>query len=409
MMSKRLLSFRPVRLARRLAVLGAVISACALGGCGSTSASGSSGYPPLVVGGGVVRAHTLPGDQLEAGPVLLHHRAVWVEAGRRLLVRSLDAHGRTRTIFSTSKTPGAPKGIVWPFWVASIAAGGGRVAFEEGVIPCASAPPHLMRCMPSTVESPADSITVFAGRPGAIRPVQTLMHPGRHCRKGQAEPGAVAVADVGVVDYETSVYSCRPGFSRLVLRSFSGRLVRVLAGELPVETKDFAVAGGRVAFVRSYEATKGTDELKIVRLGSGRTVLRLRRRCMRGIGAVALERSGRFALVSAAGHGSSSCRQPRVNTLRVGQIGHPGLRTIARDVQVRIPATSIAMAGGYVAYARQTGSSRSDTQVMVAAPGATPNPIPGMKPGAAAPLAFDGHVVATAHDNTVQLVALRRA
>lgn len=66
------------------------------------------------------------------------------------------------------------------------------------------------------------------------------------------------------------------------------------------------------------------------------------------------------------------------------------------------------MAGGYVAYGRQTDLARTDTQVMIAAPGIAPTPIPGMKPDPAAPLAFDGHVVATAHEDTVQMVALRR-
>jgi hypothetical protein len=32
-------------------------------------------------------------------------------------VCSLDAHGHTRTLFSTSATPGAPKGTRWPFFV----------------------------------------------------------------------------------------------------------------------------------------------------------------------------------------------------------------------------------------------------------------------------------------------------
>lgn len=40
-----------------------------------------------------------------------------MEAGHRLLVCSLDAHGHTRTLFSTSATPGAPKGTRWPFFV----------------------------------------------------------------------------------------------------------------------------------------------------------------------------------------------------------------------------------------------------------------------------------------------------
>lgn len=54
---------------------------------------------------------------------------------------------------------------------------------------------------------------------------------------------------------------------------------------------------------------------------------------------------------------------------------------------------------------RQTGRSLTDTQVVVAAPGTTPTPIPGMKFGA---LAFDGRMVATANDNTVQLAVIRR-
>lgn len=304
---------RVVRLARFLAGLGVVVAAGALGGCGS-AASDSRPALRLAVDGGLVQAHTLPNDRLLAGPVLVDHRAVWVEAGRRLLVRSLDASGRTRTIFSTSKTPGAAKGVVWPFWVANIAAGGGRVVFEEGVIPCASAPLGLSRCAPSTMGPPADSLTVFAGRPGAIRPVLTLMHPGRRCRRGQAEPGAVAVAGVGLVDYETSVYFCRPGFSRLVLRGFSGRLVRVLARELPVETNDFVAAGGLLVFARSYEETKIADELKIVRLGTGGTVLRLRGRCMREIDAVALERSGGWQLGPRPQARPRSCRVRRRRT-----------------------------------------------------------------------------------------------
>jgi hypothetical protein len=141
---------RVTRLAVFLAGLGLVVAAGALGGCGS-AASDSRPALRLAVDGGLVQAHTLPNDRLLAGPVLVDHRAVWVEAGRRLFVRSLDASGRTRTIFSTSKTPGAPKGIVWPFWVANIAVGGGRVAFEDGVIPCASAPRDLPGCAPSTM------------------------------------------------------------------------------------------------------------------------------------------------------------------------------------------------------------------------------------------------------------------
>lgn len=91
--------------------------------------------------------------------------------------------------------------------------------------------------------------------------------------------------------------------------------------------------------------------------------------------------------------------------MRVGQIGNSRVRILATHVGEASSTTSIAIAGGLVTYGRQTGRSHTDTQVMVAAPGTTPTPIPGMKFG---PMAFDGRVVATAHDDTVQLAALRR-
>jgi hypothetical protein len=211
----------------------------------------------------------------------------------------------------------------------------------------------------------------------------------------------IGVADNGLVDYEVSALPCHgPGtVSRLVLRSFSGRLVRVLAGELPVET-EFATAGDWAAFVRRSETT-GPDQLRIVDLGTGETVLRLRQRCLRGIDGVALERSGRFALMNDAPPTSGCPRLPG-NIVRIGQLGNSGMRIVTTGA---IEGTaSIAMARGYVAYDRQTGRSLSDTTVMVAAPGSAPTPIPGMKLG---PLAFDGRVVTTAYDDVVQLAVVR--
>lgn len=307
--------------ARRLAGPGLVAAACALGACASVTASGSQRPSGLEVRGGV-QAHTLPGDRLLAGPVLLDHRAVWAEAGQRLLLRSLDAHGRTRTLFSTSATPGAPRGTVWPFAVQSLAAGEGRVAFVEAVIPCASAPRHLLQCTPGTEGPPVASVTLFAGTPGAIRPVESVVHPGPHCQ-GRPEPGSVAIASGGLVDYEASAYPCRQGVSRLVLRSFSGRLVRALARGLRVETK-FVAAGDWAAFIRSSESTE-PDQLQIVRVSTGKTVLRLRDRCLRTIDAVALERSGRFALMSNPPP-SGACQQQDGSTVRVGQIGQGACR-----------------------------------------------------------------------------------
>jgi hypothetical protein len=71
------------RLARCVAVLGLVVTAGALGGCGSIVSSDSGPASQLAVDGRLVQAHTLPNDRLLSGPVLVDHRAVWVEAGRR--------------------------------------------------------------------------------------------------------------------------------------------------------------------------------------------------------------------------------------------------------------------------------------------------------------------------------------
>jgi hypothetical protein len=213
----------------RWAGLGLVVAASLLGGCASTASPGSSHEV-------LVKAHTLPSDQLLAGPVLLGHRAVWAEAGRRLLVRSLDASGRTRTLFSTSATPGASAGTVWPFSVRSIAAGDGQVAFVERVITCASAPPHLLRCTRGTEGPAASSVTLFAGPPGAIRPVESIVHP--HCSERQL-PQAVAVAHGGLVVNEMALPCRGRPVLRRGLRSFSGSLVRVLVRGMSVETYPF--------------------------------------------------------------------------------------------------------------------------------------------------------------------------
>jgi hypothetical protein len=367
------------------------------------AASDSPHSSGLEVQRGVVDAHTLPGDQLMAGPVLLDHRAVWVEAGRRLIVRSLDAYGHTRTLFSTSATPGAPKSRVWPFNVRSIAAGDGRVAFVESVTPCASAPPHLRRCMPEPgAEGMIYSVTLFAGRPGAIRPVESVVHPG--CSSAP-EPQAVEIARAGLVVNEMALpCGARPPALRRVLRSFSGGLVRVLARGSNVEMP--LVVAGDWALIPSEYGKPGP--VQIVRLSTGKVVLRLRRQCwLRFTDGIALDPAGEFALMNDSdGPRQGSCQRQRGNIVRAGQIGHSSMRILATHVAEATSTTSIAIADGYVAYGRQTGRSRTDTQVMIAAPGSTPTPIPAMKFGT---LAFDGRVVTSGHDNTVQLAALRKS
>lgn len=354
--------------------------------------------PRVEINGRVVQAHTLLGDRLMAGPVLLDHRAVWAEAGRRLLIRSLDAHGHTRTIFSTSKTPGAPKGTLWPFDVPSIAAGSGMVAFVEQVTTCASAPPSLRRCAPFPGEEVLPySVTLFAGRPGAIRPVESAAHPG--CSWRSATPEAVEVARAGLVVKEmASPCGAHPPTLRLVLRSFSGSLLRALARGQSVEMPT-VVAGRWAAFLERPAVGLWPDRLRIVGLSTGKTVLQLWRRCWLGsTEGIALDSSGEFALMNDSdGSWQSSCQRPQGNIVRVGQIGSSRMRILATHVAEA--SSLIAISDGLVTYASQ------NTQVMIAAPGAAPATIPGMKFG---PLAFDGAVVATAHEDTVQLAALRR-
>lgn len=240
----------------------------ALGGTSYAAMHGSRGSSRRESDARLAQAHTLPGDQLLAGPVLVDHRAVWVEAGHRLLVRSLDVHGRTRTIFSTSATPGAPKGRIWPFYVASIAAGDGRVAFIEEIAACGSAPPRTLRCTPSSYGPPTDSVTLFAGRPGAIRPVESLVQPERHsCSQ---EPAAVAVAASGLVVEEEPAFPCPQGVPRLVLRTFADRLLSVLArawantdGPPPV------AAGPWAAFITDPTVVGEPAQLQIIRVTTG--------------------------------------------------------------------------------------------------------------------------------------------
>lgn len=103
---------------------------------------------------------------------------------------------------------------------------------------------------------------------------------------------------------------------------------------------------------------------------------------------------------------SSACRQERGSTVWAGQIGQSRVRILARNsLFEESPIGSMALAGGLVAYARPIGHSHTDKQVVIAAPGVQPTRVPGMTLDGA--LAFDGRVLATAHDDTVQLAAIR--
>jgi hypothetical protein len=378
---------------------------------------------------GVVRARTLPGDELMAGPVIVDHQAMWVEDGRRsLLVRSLDASGRTRTIFSTSATPRAPKGTPWPFDVeAGIAADGGRVAFVVQVAKCASAPDRSA-CRASNLSplgSPVDSVVLFAGRPGRIKPVETVILPRYDSRRcGPIEPATVNVASGGlVVDEGSENPACARPVSRLVLRSFSGRLVRVLARPMvgrSSQTYVAAAAGRWVALITMPSLITNPEQLKIVSAATGQTVLRQSYDFPgHGIDAVALDPLGSFAVMTAAPAQQPCQTNDYFDELGVGQIGRPGLQVLSTTADgaglPEMPA--VAIVGGQVAYGQATGRCLTVGQVAIASPGAAPTLLPlaygrlttGPHGDATAPygsLAFDGKLVATSHANTVNLTTL---
>jgi hypothetical protein len=361
--------------------------------------------------GRIWKARVLEGDQFEAGPVLVGHRAVWVEAGRRLLVRSLDSNGRVRTIFSTSSAPGASKGTKWPFSVEEIAAGGGRVAFVVSASECASAPPSNRRCSAIRSEeygAPLLSVTLFAGRPGAIKPVETWLPP-RHQRRfhencRRPSPIEVGISDDGLV---VSEWPCTPPTSgprmgqHLVLRSFSGHLVRVLARDLQDSTP-FVAAGPWAALMEPSPVAGQDDQVQIIRVRTGQTVRRLRKDWRLGLGAV-LGRSGTFAEVSGEPTPYRRCGQQHwLGELTVGQIGHHGQRILTKKLGTnwRRGPVGVAVAGDRVAYGRATGRCLTDTQLVITTPGHGSTPIPGLLGNH---LAFDGRFAAVVNGDTVQL------
>lgn len=394
----------------RLWLVGVVgMLVCALGGCASRADPRS---PSPQGRGEIVQAHTLKGDQFMAGPVLVGHRAVWLEAGRRLLVRSLDMHDRARTIFSTSATPGAPKGTKWPYEVESIAAGNGQMAFLEAVVPCGSAPPRARRsprCASTTYGPSLDSLTLFAGPPGAIRPVETWL-AARHRQSchGRPSPAQVGMANAGLVVAEWPCLQHPRSGPRLVLRSFSGRLVRVLANRLQ-NVPQFSVAGDWLALINRATVINQPDELQIIRISTGQTVLARMYPgpSSQGIDAVTVDGSGRYAVLTLSGNPPPRKNEGDYDVLSEGQIGRPGLQVLAKRAHEEIIQNQqdLAISGNHVAYGQPTIRCPAQTRVAIVAPGAVPTTIRGLKIGLIPVVAYDGHVVATAHRNTVQLTA----
>jgi hypothetical protein len=259
--------------------------------------------------------------------------------------------------------------------------------------------------------APLLSVTLFAGRPGAIKPVETWLPP-RHqqhfhpnCR--QPSPIEVGIADAGLVVTE---WPCTPPGSgarsgqRLVLRSFSGRLIRVLARGLQDSTP-FVAVGAWAALMEPSPVAGQDNQVQIIRVRNGQTVQRLRKFWRLAITAV-LGRSGRFAALSDEPRPFRRCgRQHWLGELSIGRIGHPGQRTLTKKLvpRWRRRPVGIAVAGDRVAYGQATGRCLSDTQLVISAPGRGPMPIPGLLGNQ---LAFDGRVAAVLRENTVQLTTI---
>lgn len=393
------------RLRRRVA-LGWSCAAVGVALTGCAAARASSARPRASVAGqqgDTVAAHTLPGDHLLAGPVLVQHQAVWVEAGiHRLVVRALKLNGRTRTVFSTSAAPGAPNGARWPFEVGSLAASNGRVAFVDEIMPCASSPPRDRRCVGNPGPPvPPDSVALFAGRLGAIRRLQTVVHP--RCAWG-GFPRAVTVAPAGLVVDELAGECGRP-VSRLVLMSFSGRPLRQLM-KGPAVGPPLAAAGDWVAYM------VGLQRLRIMRISSARLAVRLQRKF---IGAVTLDRSGAFAFMAPGPYQPCGPKPgPDFAQVTVGSAEHHGMHVLAGRAVWGIGADSMAVmiAGTRVVYGVPTGHCLNAEQVVIGSPGGPPRPVAGFRfanqltaEGISSQLVFDGRVVATDQGHTIELAA----
>jgi hypothetical protein len=211
------------------------------------------------------------------------------------------------------------------------------------------------------------------------------------------------MAATGLVVYE---WSCTG--ARLVLRTFSGQLVRVLA-PAPLSSTPanaFVAAGEWMAFIQFAVAPGQQQQLRIVDVRTGQTVLHLSRGgppATQGLDAVALDRSGRFVVTTGVSQFRRCGRKEFFSGLSVGRVGHRGLRALTRSAE-GLASGGMAIAANRVAYGQPTGSCLTGSRVVTKAPGSAPTPLPGLT--FAAPVAFDGRVVATAHGNTVQLAAM---
>lgn len=250
-----------------------------------------------------------------------------------------------------------------------------------------------------------DSSTVFAGRPGAIRAVDSVT---RACGRPLV-PWAVAVSTDGlVVDEEHDV--CPPGPNargRLVLRSFGGRLVRVLApapGRCTGCISSLRAAGHWAAYVAQPNGGSHFDPT-VQDVRTGRVRVQLRRAFA---GDMAIDASGDYAtLVPGPRQPCQPRPGPDFAQLDAGRVGHRGLTVLARRVDWSATGATpgTAIAGNHVAFVVPTGRCLTRRKLVTASEGAAPRAVAGLRPDVSSYIAFDGHLLAVAQGNTIELTA----
>jgi hypothetical protein len=231
------------------------------------------------------------------------------------------------------------------FSVASIAAGAGRVALIRAVgqLSGGSCPPAGEPCYLPAIPIPLQrplSTTLLAGRPGAIRELRTTLAT---CHAGPS-PALVAVSSLGLVVSEEAS-ACRPnGDARVVLRSFSGKQLRLLDRQAADQVRSLSAAGHWAGWLGEGKTGK---TLHIVDLRSGRTVLRSR--VPNEASELAIDARGDFAIsiatASKAGGGCPGNGSPSA-AIRVASVGDARQRTIVGDAA----SQHIAISRGKVAF-----------------------------------------------------------
>jgi hypothetical protein len=354
-------------------------------------------FPSAALAGGLVQASPLPGNVPTSGPVLEEGRAVWGEtSGNTLTLRSLDEHGRTRTLLTTSDTPGVAPGQPANVSVPSLAAGEGRIALireiSAGVI--ARCPPLSTPCYPAPIPPPKPvSYSLLAGRPRAVRTLRTV---SGSCYGGVA-PFEAGVTSLGVVAAEQPAGCHRDEAGpRLVLYPFSKHGRRTLIAGPPGATiSSLSAAGTWIAWIQDSEDGR---RLQLYDLRARRIVLRRPEPEMAFD--VVLDSSGDFAV--SLGGTSYPCYGGTPDfAIRVGSANGGRMHTLVNSAVT--PAAGITR--GRIAYMASNAQCPASIVAAISTPSGQQLLFPMLHgPGQ---LAFDGKALAVASEKQISLLTPR--